>query len=128
MRKKSIVTALCLVALRGTRTVTSDGTATSMDGPIQRFDLAIGGYKYGELTVNTETDKVFANAYVGKKLANKKVTLVARKDKSSPYTLDIAQSIVHSDGQVVWKDSLTLAQLDWIHNYGDCAVFFVRIS
>lgn len=128
MRKTSIVIVLCLVLI-GTLTATVEVTATSVDdSAIRRFDIAIGDYKYGELTVDSETDQVFANANVGKELADKQVTLVARKDRSSPHTIDIAHSIVNWDGQVIWKGTLTAAQLDWIHTYGDCAVFFVKVN
>jgi hypothetical protein len=125
MRKTSIVVALCWV-LTGTLTATAGATATD-DSAIQQFDIAIGDYKYGELTVDTETDQVSANANVGKESADKQVTLVA-KDRSSPHTIDIAHSIVNRDGQVIWKGTLTAAQLDWIHTYGDCSVFFVRVK
>ncbi len=128
MRKTSIVVALCL-ALLGTFTATTEATATATDeSAIQLFDIAIGDYKYGELTVDTETDQVSASANVGKESADKLVTLAARKDRSSPYTIDIAHSIVNSDGQVRWQGTLSAAQLDWIHTYGDSAIFFVRIQ
>jgi len=128
MRKTSIVIALCLV-LVGTLTATAGATATPTDGSaIQRFDIAVGDYKYGELAVDTETDHVFAYANVGSESADKQVTLVARKDRSSPHTIDIAHSIVNSDGQVFWKGTLTAAQLDWIHTYGGRAVFFFRVN
>lgn len=128
MRKTSIVVALCLV-LVGTLTATAEVTATSVDdSAIQRFDIAIGDYKYGELTVDAETDQVFANANVGKELADKQVTLVARKDRSSQHTINIAHSIVNWGGQVIWNGTLTASQLDWIHTYGDCAVFFIKVN
>jgi hypothetical protein len=128
MQKTSIVVALCLILLSAL-TATTEVTATSVDdSAIQQFDIAIGDYKYGELSVDAETDQAFANANVGKELADKQVTLVARKDRSSPHTIDIAHSIVDRDGQVIWKGALTAAQLDWIHTYGDCAVFFVRVN
>lgn len=128
MRKTSIVVALCLVLI-GTFTATSEATASPTDdSAIQLFDIAIGDYKYGELAVDTETDQVSANANVGKESADKLVTLVARKDRSSPYTIDIAHSIVNSNGQVHWKGTLSAAQLDWIHTYADSAIFFVRIQ
>lgn len=128
MQKTSIVGALCLILI-STHAPTVGTTATlTDDSAIQRFDIAIGDYKYGELSVDAETDQAFANANVGKELADKQVTLVARKDRSSPHTIDIAHSIVNRDGQVIWKGTLTAAQLDWIHTYGDCAVFFVRVN
>jgi hypothetical protein len=128
MRKTSIVGALCLVLI-GILTATTGATAAPTgDSTIQRFDIAIGDYKYRELSVDTETDRVFANANLGKELADKLVTLVARKDWSSPHTIAIAQSIVNSDGRVHWEGPLTAAQLDWIHTYCDCAIFFVRVN
>jgi hypothetical protein len=128
MRKTSIIVALCFVLI-GTLTATAGATATPTDdSAIQQFEIAIGDYKYGELTVDTETDHVSANANVGKELADKQVTLVARKDRSSSHTIDIAHSIVKSDGQVFWKGTLTAAQLDWIHTYGGNAVFFFRVN
>ena len=128
MRKTSIVVALCII-LTSTPTATTELTATSVDdSAIQQFDIAIGDYKYGELSVDAETDQAFANANVGKELADKQVTLVARKDRSSPHTIDIAHSIVNRDGQVIWNGTLTAAQADWIHTYADCAVFFVRVN
>lgn len=127
MQKTSIVVALCLVLI-GTLRAAAEVTASVDDSAIQRFDIAIGDYKYGELTVDTATDQVFANANVGNELADKQVTLVARKDRSSPHTIGIAHSIVNRDGQVIWKGTLTAAQLDWIHTYGDFAVFFVRVN
>jgi len=128
MRKTSRVIALCLILI-GTFTATTEVTGTPTDdSAIQRFDIAIGDYKYGELSVDTETDQVFANANVGEKLADKVVTLVARKDRSSPHTMAIAHSIVNSDGHVRFEGTLTAAQLDWIHTYCDCAIFFVRVN
>ena len=128
MRKTSIVVTLCLVLI-GTLTAITGVTATSMDGSaIQRFDIAVGGYKYGELTVDTESDQVSANANVGKEAADKWVTLVARKDRFSPNTIDIGHSTVNRDGQVHLKGTLTAAQLDWIHTYGGRAVFFFRVN
>ena len=103
MRKTSIVVALCLVLI-GTLTASAEVTATSVDdSTIQRFDIAVGDYRYGELIVDTATDQVFANANVGNELADKQVTLVARKDRSSPHTIDIAHSIFNRDGQVIWR-------------------------
>jgi uncharacterized protein (UPF0371 family) len=128
MRKTSIVVALWLVLI-GTLTATAEVTAEPTDdSAIQRFDIAVGDYKYGELSVDTETDHVFAYANVGSSSADKQVTLVARKDRSSPHTIDIAHSIVNRDGQVIWKGTLTAAQLDWIHTYGGRAVFFFRVN
>jgi hypothetical protein len=128
MRKTSIVIALRLVLI-GTLTATAGATATPTDdSAIQRFDIAVGDYKYGELSVDTETDHVFAYANVGSESADKQVTLVARKDRSSPHTIDIAHSTVKNDGQVFWKGTLTAAQLDWIHTYGGRAVFFFRVN
>ncbi|HEX7515217.1 MAG TPA: hypothetical protein VF393_06485 [archaeon] len=46
----------------------------------------------------------------------------------SSQTIDIAHSIVNGDGRVRWEGAITAAQLDWIHTYGDCAVFFVRVN
>lgn len=128
MRKTSIVVALCLLLI-GTLTATAEVTAEPTDdSAIQRFDIAVGEYKYGELSIDMETDHVFAYANVGSSSADKHVTLVARKDRSSPYTIDIAYSTVNSDGQVFWKGTLTAAQLDWIHTYGGRAVFFFRVN
>ncbi|MGZ4929314.1 MAG: hypothetical protein ACXV76_13760 [Halobacteriota archaeon] len=128
MRKTSIIVAILFVLI-GTLTAATGATAAPTDdSAIQRFDIAIGGYKYGELSVDTETDQVFANANVGEELADKLVTLVARKDRSSPHTIAIAHSIVKSDGQVHWEGTLTAAQLDWIHACSDCAIFFVRVN
>jgi hypothetical protein len=126
IRKTSIVAALCLVLI-GILTATTGVTAASTDdSAIQRFDIAIGDYKYGELTVDTQTDQFVANANVGKQLADKQVTLVARNGGASPYYIDIARSTVDNDGRVHWGGTFTAAQLDWIHAYGDGAVFFVR--
>lgn len=126
MRKTSIVVALCLVLI-GTLTATTGVTAAPTDNSaIQRFDIAVGDYKYGELSVDTETDHVFAYANVGSSSADKQVTLVARKDGASPHYIAIAHSTVNNGGQVHWEGTLTAAQLDWIHAYGDGAVFFVR--
>jgi hypothetical protein len=128
MRKTSIVIALCLVLI-GTLTATAGVTAAPTgDSAIQRFDIAVGDYKYGELSVDAETDHVFAYANVGSESADKQVTLVARQDRSSSHTIDIAHSSVKSDGQVFWKGTLTAAQLDWIHTYGGRAVFFFRVN
>lgn len=127
MQKTSIVIASCLV-LTGTFTVTGITAAPTDDSASQQFDIAIGDYKYGELSIDTQTDQVFANANVGGELAHKLVTLVARRDRSSSQTIDIAHSIVNDDGRVRWEGTLTAAQLDWIHIYGDCAVFFVRVN
>ncbi|MGZ5521222.1 MAG: hypothetical protein ACXWET_05600 [Halobacteriota archaeon] len=127
MRKTSIVVALCLVLI-GILTATTGTAAPTDDSAIQRFDIAVGDYKYGELSVDVETDHVFAYANVGSSSADKQVTLVARKDRLSPHTIDIAHSTVNSDGQVFWKGTLTAAQLDWIHTYRDCAIFFVRVN
>jgi hypothetical protein len=127
MQKTSIVIALCLV-LTGTFTVTGVTAGPTDDSAIQQFDIAIGDYKYGELSIDTQTDQVFANANVGGELADKLVTLAARRDRSSSQTIDIAHSIVNSDGRVRWEGTLTASQLDWIHTYGDCAVFFVRVN
>ena len=109
-------------------TATQVTAAPADDSVIQRFDIAIGDYIYGELSVDMETDHVFAYANVGSKSADKQVTLVARKDRSSPHIIDIAHSTVNSDGQVFWKGTLTAAQLDWIHTYGGSAVFFFRVN
>ncbi len=126
VRKTSIVVALCLV-LTGTLTATTGVTAAPTDDlAIQRFDIQIGDYKYGELTVDTETDQFVANAHVGKTSADEQVTLVARKDGASPHHITIAHSTVDNGGRVHWEGPLTAAQLTWIHTYGDGAVFFVR--
>ncbi|MDD1721704.1 MAG: hypothetical protein LUP95_06950, partial [Euryarchaeota archaeon] len=107
---------------------TTEATAAPTDdSAIQLFDIAIGDYKYGELTVDTETDQVSADANVGKESADKRVALVARNDRSSPCSIEIAHSIVNGDGQVHWKGTLSAAQIEWIHTYGDSAIFFVRI-
>jgi len=127
MQTTSIVITLGLV-LMGTFTVTGATAAPTDDSAIQQFDIAIGDYKYGELSIDTQTDQVFANANVGEELADKLVTLVARRDRSSSQTIDIAHSIVSGDGRVRWEGTLTASQLDWIHTYGDCAVFFVRVN
>jgi hypothetical protein len=126
MRKTSIVVTLCLVLI-GTLTATTGVTAAPTDNSaIQRFDIEIGDYKYGELAVDTETDQFVANAHVGKASADEQVTLVARNDGASPHYVTIAHSTVDNGGQVHWEGPLTAAQLDWIHAYGDAAVFFVR--
>ncbi|MGA7076649.1 MAG: hypothetical protein WBZ42_08935 [Halobacteriota archaeon] len=93
---------------------------------MKRFDIEIGDYKYGELTVDTETDQMVANAHVGKELADEQVTLVARKDRASPHYVAIAHSTVNNGGRVHLEGTLTAAQLDWIHANGDDAIFFVR--
>ncbi|MGZ4865384.1 MAG: hypothetical protein ACXV39_12255 [Halobacteriota archaeon] len=70
MRKTSIVVALCLVLI-GTPTATTGVTAAlADDSAIKRFGIEIGDYKYGELTVDTETDQFVANAHVGKTSAD----------------------------------------------------------
>jgi hypothetical protein len=125
-RKTSIVVAVCLVLI-GTLTVTTGVTAAPTDNSaVQRFNIEVGDYKYGELAVDTETDQFVANANVGKESADKQVILVARNDVASPHYVAIAYSVVNNSGQVHWKGTLTAAQLDWIHAYGDGAVFFVR--
>ena len=125
-RKTSIVVALCLVLI-GTLTATTGVTAASTDDSvIQRFDIEIGDYKYGELTVDAQTDQFVAYANVGKQLVDKQVTLVARNGGASPYYIDIARSTVDNDGRVHWGGTFTAAQFDWIHVHGDGAVFFVR--
>src|SRR5659263_213086 len=76
-RKTSIVIALCFVLI-GTLTATKDVTAASTDdSAFRRFDIAIGDYKYGELTIDPATDQFFAIANVGKGSAHECVTLVA---------------------------------------------------
>jgi hypothetical protein len=126
LRKTSIVVALCLVLI-GILTATSGVTAAPTDdSTIQRFDIEIGDYKYGELIVDTQTDQFVANAHVGKQLADEQVTLVARNDGASPHYVAIARSTVNNGGRVLWEGTLTAAQLTWIHAYGDGAVFFVR--
>jgi len=126
MRKTSIVVALCLVLI-GTLTATTGVTAAPTDdSTIQRFDIEVGAYKYGELTVDTLTDQFVANAHVGKASADEQVTLVARNDGASPHYVAIAHSTVDNGGRVHWGGILTAAQLTWIHAYGDGAVFFVR--
>jgi hypothetical protein len=126
MRKTSVVVAFCL-ALIGTLTATTGVTAAPTDdSAIERFDIEIGDYKYGELTVNTQTDQFVANAHVGKTSADEQVTLVARKDGASPHYIAIARSTVNNGGRVQWEGTLTAAQLNWIQAYGDDAVFFVR--
>ncbi len=65
MRKTSILVALCFVLI-GTLTATTGVTAAPTDDSvIQRFDIGIGDYKYGELAVDTGTDQFVANAHVG---------------------------------------------------------------
>ena len=126
IRKTSIVAALCLVLI-GILTVTTGVTeASTGDSAIQRFDIEIGDYKYGELTVDAQTDQFVAYANVGKQLIDKQVTLVARNGGASPYYIDIARSTVDNDGRVHWGGTFTAAQFDWIHVHGDGAVFFVR--
>jgi hypothetical protein len=54
-RKTSIVVAVCLV-LVGTLTVTTGVTAAPTDNSaVQRFNIEIGDYKYGELAVDTDS-------------------------------------------------------------------------
>jgi hypothetical protein len=126
VRKTSIVVALCL-ALIGTLTATAGvAAAPTDDSAIQRFDIEIGNYKYGELTVDTLTDQFVANAHVGKTSADEQVTLVARNDGAGPHYVAIAHSTVDNGGRVHWEGVLTVEQLTWIHAYGDGAVFFVR--
>jgi hypothetical protein len=126
MRKTSILVALCFVLI-GTLTATTGVTAAPTDDSvIQRFDIGIGDYKYGELAVDTETNQFVANANVGKQSADEQVTLVARKDGASPHYVAIARSTVNNGGRVHWEGTLTAAQLTWIHAYGDDAIFFVR--
>jgi len=125
-RKTSIVIALCFVLI-GTLTATKDVTAASTDdSAFQRFDIAIGDYKYGELTIDPATDQFFAIANVGKGSADECVTLVAQKDGTSPQHISIAHSTVSTEGRVHWEGPLTTAQLDWINSYGYGAVFFAR--
>jgi len=126
VRKTSIVVALCL-ALIGTLTATVGVAAAPTDeSAIQRFDIKIGDYKYGELTVDTLTDQYVANAHVGKTSADEQVTLVARNDGASPHYVAIAHSTVDNGGRAHWEGVLTVEQLTWIHAYSDGAVFFVR--
>ena len=126
VRKTSILLALCFVLI-GTITPTTEVTATPTDdSAVQRFDIGIGDYKYGELTVDTLTDQFVANAHVGKQLADEQVTLVARNDGGQPALIAVARSTVNNGGRVHWEGTLTAAQLTWIHAYGDGAVFFVR--
>jgi hypothetical protein len=100
IRKTSIVAALCLVLI-GILTATTGVTeASTGDSAIQRFDIEIGDYKYGELTVDAQTDQFVAYANVGKQLVDKQVTLVARNGGASPYYIDIARSTVDNDGRV----------------------------
>ena len=126
MRKTSIGVALCLVLIGTLTAITGVTAAPTDDSAIQRFDIAMGDYKYGKLTVDTETDQFVANAHVGKQSADEQVTLVARKDGASPHYVVIARSTVNDGGRVHWEGTLTEAQLDGIHSYGYGAVFFVR--
>jgi hypothetical protein len=125
VRKTSIVVALCLVLI-GTLTATVGTAAPMDDSAIQRFDIGIGDYRYGELTIETDTDQFFANANVGKESADEQVVLVARNDGASPHYIAIAHSTVNNGGWVHWKGRITTTQLTWIHAHGDGAVFFVR--
>jgi hypothetical protein len=126
MRKTSILVALCLALIGTPAAITGVTAAPTDDSAIQRFDIGIGDYRYGELTVDTETDQFVANANVGKESADEQVTLVARKDGANPHHIAIAHSTVDNGGRVHWGGTLTVAQLTWIHTYGDGAVFFVR--
>ena len=126
MRKTSIGVVLCVVLIGTLTAITGVTAAPTDDSAIQRFDITIGDYRYGELIVDTQTDQFVANANVGKQLADKQVTLVARNDGAGPHYVDIARSTVNNDGRVHWVGTLTVAQLVWIHAYGDGAVFFVR--
>ena len=126
MRKTSIVVALCLVLI-GTLTAITWVTAAATDNSaVQRFDIQIGDYKYGELAVDTETDQFVANAHVGKELADEQVTLIAVNNGASQHHIAIAHSTVNNSGRVHLEGTLTAAQLDWIHSNGDDAIFFVR--
>jgi hypothetical protein len=100
--------------------------APTDDSAIQRFDIQIGDYKYGELAFDPETNQFVANANVGKELADKQVTLIAVNNGASPHHIAIAHSTVNNGGRVHLEGTLTAAQLDWIHAYGDGAVFFLR--
>jgi len=126
MRKTSIGVALCLVLIGTLTAITGVTAAPTDDSAIQRFDIAMGDYKYGKLTVDTETDQFVANAHVGKQSADEQVTLVARNDGGQPALIAVARSTVNNGGRVHWEGTLTAAQLTWIHAYGDGAVFFVR--
>jgi hypothetical protein len=126
MRKTSIVVALCLVLISILTATTGVTAAPTDDSAIQRFDIQIGDYKYGELAFDPETNQFVANANVGKELANKQVTLVARNDGASSHYVDIAYSTVSNSGMVHLEGTLTAAQLEWIHAFGDGAVFFLR--
>jgi hypothetical protein len=125
MQKTLIVVGLCLVLIGILTATATTGVTAADDSALQRFDIEIGDYKYGELTVDTETDQFAANAHVGKQLADEQVTLVARNDGASPHYVPIARSTVDNGGRVHWEGTLTAAQLTWIHAYGDGAVFFV---
>jgi len=90
---------------------------------IQRFDMGVGNYKYGEFVVDTQTDKFVANANVGKELANEPVTLIAVRKETISHRLAIAQSTVKNSGWVRLEGTLTATQMDWIHANGDDAWF-----
>ena len=109
MRKTSIGVALCLVLIGTLTAITGVTAAPTDDSAIQRFDIAMGDYKYGKLTVDTETDQFVANAHVGKQSADEQVTLVARNGGASPYYIDIARSTVDNDGRVHWGGTFTAA-------------------
>jgi hypothetical protein len=126
MRKTSIVLALCMVIIGTLTAITGATAAPTDDATIQRFDIAMGDYKYGVLTVDTETDQFVANAHVGKQSADEQVTLVAQKEGARPHYVAIARSTVNNGGRVHWEGTLTESQLDWIHSYGYGAVFFVK--
>ena len=53
MRKTSIVVALCFVLIGTLIAIIGVTAAPTDDSAIQRFDIEIGNYKYGELTVDT---------------------------------------------------------------------------
>jgi hypothetical protein len=115
------------LVLIGTLKATTGVTAAPTDNSaVQRFDIEVGDYKYGELAVDTETDQFIANAHVGKKLADEQVTLIAVNNGASPHHIDRAHSTVNNSGRVHLEGTLTAAQLDWIHANGDDAIFFVR--
>jgi hypothetical protein len=90
---------------------------------IQRFDVAVGNYKYGELKVDMETAEFVANANAGKRLADEQVTLAAVKNETILHRIAIAHSTVKNSGWVHFEGTLTAAQIDWIHANGDNAWF-----
>lgn len=78
----------------------SHAAAPLAHSAIQRFDVAVANYKYGELMVNMETAKFVANANAGKGLADEQVTLAAARNETILHRIAIAHSTVKNSGWI----------------------------